>query len=112
MKELQFRHDVFEEFYQLNAIALNDWHMVPYDLQRKMKPTGLICDHIWLQTDDRILVARMRNIFREAIDKRYVKCSVCGDDVDVGTRNFPKKKIGCTREGCLGVNTNAYPLDC
>ena len=115
MKEMQFRIDVLEEFFQLNTLSLKALDGVPphlYDLKLKYTSYHHILDKLAQTIPDVVFLNKMSDVFHEAITKRFIYCATCEEEIDIGTRNFPKRntladrtcencgKIVCTKFTC------------
>jgi len=102
MNALQFRLEVFEEFFQLNHIDRSQRHTVSGKFRYS-------CDEI-LQTLDeqggKEKAKLMTQIYLQAIDERWQNCGVCTQRVDMGTINFPKKNRcpNCDRPLCHKIS--------
>ena len=90
MKEMQYRIDVLEEFFQLNVVPVEV--SIPIYLRPHLKGYESILYELEKKGDERLPV--MRKIFIEALNKRYLNCATCDEDIDIGTRNFPWRNTG------------------
>ena len=85
MKEMQYRIDVLEEFFQLNVVPVEV--SIPIYLRPHLKGYESILYELEKKGDERL--PEMQKIFMEAINKRFIHCGTCLEEIDLGTRNFP-----------------------
>lgn len=92
MNALQFRLDVFEEFFQLNTSPLSQPSPRPTTYQSILIELEKKYDDGELEVNAIDKINEMRGVYIEVLYNRYRHCASCEFMVDCGTLNFPKKE--------------------